>query len=926
MKKTLYTIAALLILTSVFIFRSSNGNKSPVTLKQESSVGTKDNPNARRDYEFNMLRDPVTNKIPANIYNLEQEFADNLPKVTDLDNANSLVWAERGPNNVGGRTRALAPDATNTNIILAGGITGGMWRSVNSGTSWYRTTANAQLHSTTCIAQDIRAGKTGTWYVGTGERLGNSANALNAEFLGNGIFKSIDGGLNWSLIPSTSGNPPGGGFVSGWQFVWNVVTDPSNASQDIVYAATYGAIQRSTNAGTNWVQVLGTGTEFSNFTDVAITPTGVVYAAGSYASGGTMNGIRRSVNGTVWDNITPASFPPSYGRIVLAIAPSNPNVVYAVVQGTPDNATSINKHQFWKYTYNGTSGTWVNRTANLPQAGQSNLGIGNEPFDSQEGYDLFMKVKPDNENFVLLTTANMYRSTDGFATTANTRIIGGYLPVYTMMDSANNNYPNHHPDVHSGFFKIGSTVQFVSGHDGGISVTTDVTANVSFNKPVTWTSLNNGYNVTQFYGISIGPETGSQKLLGGFQDNGTFFTTSATLATPWGDVSSGDGAFCEIPPAADNRLYTSYQNGGLYRRNFSPDSLIEIKPYLAKRPLFVNPFALDPNNSSIMFYAGGKDSLTQKTGIWRSLNVKLADTNTAWSFITGTDFGNTEAQISAIGISKTNSTNVVYIGTTTGDIKRIDNSNSATPTVSASIKSELMPIGNISCLAVDPTNSASVIATFSNYNTTSVWYTTNSGVSWENQEGNLYGTDGPSIRWAEIFYVQSVKHVVLSTSTGVYYTTNLSGFSTVWTQEAVSAIGNVVCVMTKFRDSDKTLVVGTHGRGAFQTQVTVPISVGQISTEIPAAYSLSQNYPNPFNPTTTIKINIAGGTAGQAAHFVKLRIYDITGKQVATLVNEKLAPGTYSVTWNAANIATGVYFYKLTSDTYTSTKKMVLIK
>ena len=132
--------------------------------------------------------------------------------------------------------------------------------------------------------------------------------------------------------------------------------------------------------------------------------------------------------------------------------------------------------------------------------------------------------------------------------------------------------------------------------------------------------------------------------------------------------------------------------------------------------------------------------------------------------------------------------------------------------------------------------------------------------------------------------------------------------------------------MTKFRDSDKTLVVGTHGRGAFQTQVTVPISVGQISTEIPATYSLSQNYPNPFNPTTTIKINIAGGTAGQAAHFVKLRIYDITGKQVATLVNEKLAPGTYSVTWNAANIATGVYFYKLTSDTYTSTKKMVLIK
>jgi hypothetical protein len=929
MKKTLYTIAALLILTTVFICTNPNppyGQKKPLVKKEEMSIGTKDNPNARRDYEFMMLRDPVTNKIPYNIYNLEQEFANRLPKVTDLDNANSLVWSERGPNNVGGRTRALAPDVTNTNIILAGGVSGGMWRSVNFGTSWTKTTTNAQLHSTTCIAQDTRTGKTNIWYVGTGERNSNSASVTGGEYFGNGIFKSIDGGMNWTLLPSTMAqNPPGGGFTSNWQFVWNVVTDPSNASQDNVFAATINGIYKSSNAGTNWIQVLGDTIDVES-TDITITQAGVVYAAGSSAANSTMSGIRRSTTGgTSWENITPAGFPPEYGRIVLTTAPSNPNILYAVVQGTPAGV-SVNKHQFWKYTFNGTIGTWENRTANLPQAGQGNLGIENEPFDSQEGFDLFIKVKPDNENFVMLQTTNIYRSTDGFATTANTRRIGGYLPIYVNRDSANNNYPNHHADVHSGFFKIGSNIQYVSGHDGGISVTTDITANVSFNKPVTWTKLNNGYNVTQFYGVAIAPEAGSQKLVGGFQDNGSYMTTSSTLSVPWTDVSSGDGGYCEYAPDLSKRAYTASQNGPLYRINFDNDSSLLAQPYLARKQLFVNPFALDPNNSNIMFYAGGYDTATQKTGIWRNLNMQFADTIRGWSFLTGSDFGNTPAPVSAIGISKANNPNVVYYGTTTGSIKRITNSNLPIPNITEITRDTGMPQANISCLAVDPTNSTKVMAIFSNYNVKSIWYSTNSGTTWTNHEGNLFGQAGPSIRWAEIFYVQSVMHIVLSTSTGIYYTTNLNGINTVWTQEAVSAIGNVVCVMTRFRSSDNTLIVATHGRGAFQSQVTVPISVGTISTEIPLTYSLSQNYPNPFNPTTNIKISIAGNSVTQASQIVKLKIFDVTGKQVAALVNEKLAPGTYSVPFNASMLPSGVYFYQLTSGAFSESKRMILLK
>ncbi len=90
-----------------------------------------------------MLRDINTNRIPENILNLEQNFASKLPKDIEKDNPTSLVWSERGPNNVGGRTRALAGDVSNPNIIIAGGITGGIWRSANSGNSWTITTTNS---------------------------------------------------------------------------------------------------------------------------------------------------------------------------------------------------------------------------------------------------------------------------------------------------------------------------------------------------------------------------------------------------------------------------------------------------------------------------------------------------------------------------------------------------------------------------------------------------------------------------------------------------------------------------------------------------------------------------------------------------------------------------------------------------------------
>ena len=114
---------------------------------------------------------------------------------------------------------------------------------------------------------------------------------------------------------------------------------------------------------------------------------------------------------------------------------------------------------------------------------------------------------------------------------------------------------------------------------------------------------------------------------------------------------------------------------------------------------------------------------------------------------------------------------------------------------------------------------------------------------------------------------------------------------------------------------------------------TTLIGIQPISSEIPNQFSLSQNYPNPFNPSTKIKFDIPSNVKSEMSN-VKLIIYDALGREVTTLVNEKLNPSKYEVTWDASSYSSGMYFYKLTVGDpsagsglrYSETRKMVLIK
>ncbi len=130
----------------------------------------------------------------------------------------------------------------------------------------------------------------------------------------------------------------------------------------------------------------------------------------------------------------------------------------------------------------------------------------------------------------------------------------------------------------------------------------------------------------------------------------------------------------------------------------------------------------------------------------------------------------------------------------------------------------------------------------------------------------------------------------------------------------------------QFTDTSKgwsagTILIHTSDGGG-------PAGIHKIGNEIPSKYKLYQNYPNPFNPTTKIKFNIplSRGVPEGWGVLTRLTIYDILGREVATLVNEQLKPGNYEVEWNGSSYASGVYFYKLQTNEFIETKKMILLK
>ena len=919
LKKNLLFIPIIILIMGAAAFLLNNTSKTSVVQKQvfaKASISIADDPYGRIEFERKMLADPATGKIPENIRQKELKFASTLPKVENIGLAkgkgiNTLTWSQRGPINRGGRTRALAIDVRTQTApditIIAGGVSGGIWKSTDNGATWSNKLSPSTIHSITCIAQDTRTGQEDTWYVGTGEAQGSAQGGGSAFFRGDGVYKSTDNGETWTLLSSTSTGSVQS-FNTQWRYVNNLAV---NEQTGAVFAAATNGIYRSQNFGTSWNLVRSTFAS-SSMSDVQITTTGVIYA--TVPSGFNNAGISRSPDdGVTWTTITPGGFPTSYGRNVIAIAPSNENIVYFWVY-TAAGATGT---ELWKYDAAGP--TWTDLTSKLPTPAGSVQGT-----NVQGSYNMVIKVKPDDADFVLVGSTNLYRSLDGFSTVIPSAGATNWIGGYNIADDISQ-YVNHHPDQHSLVFLNSDPKVVYSGSDGGVSKTTDVTS-----ANVIWSNLSNtGYVTSQFYAIDIDPTTsGDPVIAGGMQDNGNYITFSTNFSTPWVDWNhGGDGAFAAVRKTGADEwtIYIEAQNGWLWRHKYNSTGILQngpfgdfIQPPYTAQFKFVNPFILD--GTAIMYFAQGDSVL-------RSNNVD--DTTPIWSVLTNATTGGT---VSALDISKSPA-KILYVGGSNGKILKITGANTGNPTAADISTGKGLPTGYVSCLWVNPNDQDNVIAVYSNYSVQSLWFTDNGGTSWSDISGNLEANpdgsgNGPSCRWATAVTVGGTKTYYIATSTGLYSTSTLNGTSTIWAQEGSTAIGNVVSVMVKSRDSDGLVVVGTHGAGVYSATQTVTSVDNELG--VPTNYALSQNYPNPFNPSTTINFSLP-----QTGN-VQLTLFDALGRKVKDIVNKEFSVGNHSVNFNASSatggLSSGVYFYRLQvytpgrADNFVQTKKMILLR
>jgi hypothetical protein len=748
--------------------------------------------------EFLKTRDPQLNTVPRDrltaaisYYELQRKLMSTM-KTTGFT---SVTWSERGPNNIGGRTRSILFDLNDAtyNTVYAGSVGGGLWKCTNITLStpvW--TAVNDQFANlaVTTIAQSASTPQ--TMYFGTGEGWSNS-DAIR----GNGIWKTTNGGTTWTQLSATTNN-------NDFAYVQKIVV----TSLGHVYAAcrgtttSTGGLFKSTDGGTTWTRVIGnTGTgadlriadveEAANgdlFATAGIFTTGKIYksSAATYAAN-----VGNSGN---WTDITPTG---TFQRIELAVAPSSGTTLYAVCQGSGNEVTGI-------YSSANSGTNWTTRTIpNIYDQGSNSVFT-----RSQSWYDLMCTVDPNTSTTLYIGGVDILKSTNSGTnwtqlTSWSLYDDGSFWPAAFPWGTSQ----NVHADIHTLVFKPGSSTTAAVGCDGGLFYATNLNA---AGLP-SWTSKSTNYNVTQYYSCATHP-TNSNYFLAGAQDNGSHqFSTSGINAIT--EVTGGDGAFCFIDKTNGNNQITSYVRNNFFYTTDGGMSFYDVDGY-DNTGRFINPADLDGTND-ILYSAGASNTLVR----WASVFSGFAN-RTDLTVSIGGD------QISAIKVSP-NTPTTVYVGTNDGRVYRITNAN-ATPTVTNLTSTQLVSGGYVSSIDVvkRATNTDdSILVAMSNYGINSVYYTangTNASPTWVDIDDNTTLQDIP-VRWA-IWSPANSKIIFLGTELGVIGTGTLNGNSTAWTSMNNGQMPNVRVDMLQVNSASQ-IVAATHGRGLWTSNNITPLQL-----------------------------------------------------------------------------------------------------
>lgn len=646
---------------------------------------------------------------------------------------------------VAGRVSALAVDPTNESVLYLGTASGGLWKSYDGGSFWNSMFDAVGTQTIGSVAVDPN-NPANVW-VGTGEQ-GQSC----IDYFGMGLFRSTDGANSFQ---ASNGS---GASILDLAHVTAVAVQPGNSNLVLAggsgscYGTGYGSgLYRTLDGGATWTKVLS-GTTID---DVIFDPvsSSIVYAA--VTDGGIYKSTDSGASWTPLGNGIPTGL--SAWRVRLAMAPSNRNVLYALVNRS----------------FNGNTGLY--RTLD---GGASWTLRHNAACDGQCDYNLSLAVSPVSIDTVLVGAIRLWRSTNGGTTlSAITSTWGSGQRV--------------HQDTHVVRYSRNNGNVFWVGSDGGLWRTSD--------NGSTYANLNTGLNITQFYDVAVHP-TNSGRIFGGSQDNSSEARSTSSI---WDvTVITGDGFVNAVDPGNTNYVFTeSYPNGtgpNIYRStngggagSFSALSQAGMDLGEGSFP-WKTEYVVHQSTSSSYLLTGSNYMYRAPARIisWAFSWTRISDQ------LTGI--------VSALGPAAGGG---LYAGTTSGYVYRSDNTLTSGPAW-LNVKGNL-PSGTVSDLAVDPNDRWRVFATRSVFGGSKLYRSISGGTTWA-----AVGSGLPDVP-ANTVAIDPVnrQRIFVGTDIGVYVSED--GGDTFVPQMGGLPLGTVVTDL-EVDDSPHVLTAGTYGRGAWQ--------------------------------------------------------------------------------------------------------------
>jgi photosystem II stability/assembly factor-like uncharacterized protein len=771
-------------------------------------------------------------------------------------------WHSIGPDNIGGRTLDVTFNPQNPRTIYAGSASGGLWRSRTAG-----------------------VGPAAWEYVDTGfPVLGVSCIAIapddtNTIYIGTGEvygYQDADIGLSIRTTRGTYGigilKSTDGGAT--WQKsldwttqqkrgVWAIELNPLNS--DVLWTGTTEGTYKSTDAGQSWTRVDTTLMVMDLIVHPVDTSTVITACGNLYSPGGGL--YRTTDGGASWEPLT-QGLPSGFGgKPQLALYESSPDVLMASFG--------------WGYT--GGAGTTLCRSED---GGQTWSTMSTVDYSTYQGwYSHLVGMHPRDSSQVICAGIELWKST---ASGSNLIQKSQFFYVQGTPPAGGPEGPPDyiHVDIHSITYHPDCPDTVYFGTDGGVFRSLD--------GGETFEGCNGGYQTAQFYNGFSSSMTDSALAMGGLQDN---YTAIYHGSPSWQRALYGDGCMTHIRPTDPDVLYGSSQYlGSLYRSNDGGQSWRYLGGNFMGQANFVTPFIFCQADPEVG-YAGF-------SYLYRTING-----GQYWYLLNDNQEldGNPVLSLAASSYN----TDLVFAGTApvfgrahlfrTTDGDHWEDITGGLP--------DRYPVD----IAVDPVLDSNVYVVFSGFGTSHVWKSADWGETWLDIGQELPDVPTNAVAVDPLY----PDHIYVGNDLSVYVSTD-GGAS--WSSFGEGLPPAVIAMDLSISPSNRAIRVATHGNGAYQRPLLGPTGVAGTDGTRPTSFELFQNYPNPFNEGTTIGYRLT------ETDRVRLDVYNAAGQLVETLVDGRKEAGRHSVRWDARDLASGVYFYKIVVGQRSLMKKCVLLR